>query len=257
MLEFRTERSIFRMTDNYSRSYHTTSDGQNIEDSIVLYEYRIEYRDEKKQKLFHIKFVSEYENIVLAWMNHRFNSEEFKSFNPRQVGKLEFMTSQFDKNVLENCLRLKEWMKSDDFFGKNLLYFSDEINQTSSFFQILEFMEYEDGKLLYLKRGVKSLDETSIKISAYRHLLEWNPINKTLKLTKLEIQSGQTYARNSKVVFDLSYNQDSKYFRLMNPDWQPDKKIRAQWKEYINSVIKDTTISQEITDLFDANYTSR
>lgn len=43
----------------------------------------------------------------------------------------------------------------------------------------------------------------------------------------------------------------------MNPDWQPDKKIRAQWKEYINSVIKDTTISQEITDLFDANYTSR
>ncbi|OMD50016.1 hypothetical protein [Paenibacillus odorifer] len=141
------------MTDNYSRSYHTTSDGQNIEDSIVLYEYRIEYRDEKKQKLFHIKFISEYENIVLAWMNHRFNSEEFKSFNPRQVGKLEFMTSQFDKNVLENCLRLKEWMKSDDFFGKNLLYFSDEINQTSSFFRFWNLWNMRMENYFILREG--------------------------------------------------------------------------------------------------------
>ncbi|MNC78802.1 hypothetical protein D3C75_1311080 [compost metagenome] len=48
-------------------------------------------------------------------------------------------------------------MKNDNFFGKNLLYFSDEINQTSGHFQILDFREYKDEQLIYRKGGSKEL----------------------------------------------------------------------------------------------------
>ncbi|MNV82804.1 hypothetical protein D3C71_1765620 [compost metagenome] len=115
-------------------------------------------------------------------------------------------------------------MESNEFFGINVLEFSDEINQTSSYFQILELVEYKDGELSYLKRGVKSFDEVSIKISAYRHLLEWNPINKTVKLTKLEIESGQTYSRDSEVIFNLGYNQETPFSQYINSAYQPNEK---------------------------------
>ncbi|MNC67219.1 hypothetical protein D3C75_1176960 [compost metagenome] len=97
--------------------------------------------------------------------------------------------------------------------------------------------------------GVKTFDESSIKISDYRHLLEWNPIHKTMKLTRLKINSGQTYARDSSVVFNLSYNQENPCIRFITPNHCPDKKTKKQWIEYLNSIDIDPKIKREVTDL--------
>ncbi|MCF7753167.1 hypothetical protein KQ941_01840 [Paenibacillus xylanexedens] len=245
MFEFKTDKSIFCMTNNYQRTFPTTSKKQNTTDLIVLYEYNIEHIDGIRKLT--INFVSEYADIIPDWIKSQYDSEVIKSFNSKLVGKLNLLTTQLDNNILENCLRLKELIKKDDFFGINVLRYSEEINQTSAYFQILDFREYENEELVYRKGGVMNNNDTATKISAYRHMLEWDQINKIVKMTELDIGSGQNdYSRKSKIVFELIYGGGLKF---VSPKSPPKKEIKENWINSISKIIDDPQILNKVNSL--------
>lgn len=233
------------MTNNYTRKFKTTENKKSVEKEIILYEYLIEYM-QNANNLIQIKFVSEYGNIIPEWINFQYNSKEIKLYDSKQlVGKLDAWTHLMDQNIWENCLRLKDRMIENNFFGVNVLRYSDEINQTSAYFQILDLREYKNNELIYRKGGVKS-DEVSIKISNYRHLLEWNIAEKTVKLTILDINSGQEYSRESYIIFELRYDKDTKF---ITPEYTPDVTTKNEWVNYVSEFIEDPEILNEVTSL--------
>jgi hypothetical protein len=144
-------------------------------------------------------------------------------------------------------LKLREAINEEDFFGKNLITYSDKVNHWSGHIQILDFLEYENEQLIYRKCGVKIPNENPIKISDYRHLLEWDALHQTVKLTRLYIKSGQRYSKDSPIVFSLSYNHENPVFNPSN--LKPDIQTKEQWIKYIDAIIVDPTINHQVKDL--------
>lgn len=83
--------------------------------------------------------------------------------------------------------------------------------------------------------------------------MEWNPLDKTVKLTGLGIKQGQEYAQDAHVVFYLSYSQENSFLQLNNRMSMPDKKTGDQWVEYVNCIVYDPNILYEITEVIKAN----
>ncbi|NUU61120.1 hypothetical protein [Paenibacillus agri] len=242
MIEFRTEHVRLSVSDIKYRGYRTTYQYDPDEDGLELYKYLIQCED--NGKLYEIEFISEtkYGNVVLQWWNHQLSQEKIKSLDLPTYTKLDALTSQIEENMLKNCYRLKDLVQQDTFFGINALILDFPGDERSGHIQILNYKEYERGQLIYHKGGVISYNEQPMKISEYRNLIEWNPVQMTVRLINLGIKQGQEYAGKSRVVFELSYNNENSYLKYVNPEWEPNKKTISKWMEYIRCIINDPDV---------------
>lgn len=246
---FKTEKSHFYLIGSFIKEVRT-SEGwdNNVQEWHMKYEYQIESRNEQDGKLYKINFSSIDGLIIPRWIDYQFNLSKINSLGADIWNHVSVLTNEADKNILENCLKLKEQLLKDTFFGIHVLQLGSLINDTSSYIQILDFYEYEDNKIVYYKGGVWTDKEQDIKISDYRHLLEWNPLDKQIKLLKLEIVPGQKFAANSHVLFNLSYDPVNPIVQF-NTKSKPDSKTVSKWIEYISQVIKDSAVIKVISNL--------
>lgn len=257
MIEFKTEKLRFSVSDIKYRGYRTTFYSDPVDGGLELYKYLIEF-EEENGKRFEIEFTSEINkgNVLLEWWNYQLSHEKIKSLNSPAYTKLDTLTSQIEENMLGNCYKLKNLVQQDTFFGINVLNLDFSGDKHTGHIQILDYKEYERGQLIYHKGGVTSRKEQPMKISDYRNLLEWNPIEETVRLINLGIKQGQEYAKSSRVVFELNYNKENAYLKFINPGWKPEKKTGEVWKEYVGCIIKDTEILTKVKTQIDTKLLS-
>lgn len=251
MMEFKTKKSCFRLLQNFVKEVRTTEGSDtNVKEWLDKFWYEIECRNEEGQMLFRIIFSSSDGYIIPKWVNHQYSDEKMKSLSPQFYSKVAVLTNQADTKLLENCQRLKEFLVKDTCFGINVIQFGDDYNQLSSFIQIIDFWQYgEEEQTLYYKGGVWNEKERPIKLSEYRHMLEWKPHDKQIKLTNLGIGQGQKYAKDAYLLFDMNYNREMTDIRLNNKIVYPDEKTVNTWVTFVKQVIDDKSVADEIPKL--------
>lgn len=250
-MEFKTEKSSFRLMQNYIKEVRTTEGfDTNVKEWLDKFWYQIECCNEKGQKLFRLIFSSSDGYIIPKWVNHQYSQEKMKSLSPYVYSQVATLTNQADKKQLENCQRLKECLEKDTCFGINVIKFGDHYNQSSSYIQIIDFWQYgEEEQTLYYKGGVWTEKERPIKISEYRHMLEWKPHDKQIKLTNLGIGQGQKYASDAYLLFEMNYNGEVADFSLNNIIVEPDEYTLNTWVTYVKQIIDDKSVADGIPKL--------
>ncbi len=190
-------------------------------------------------KITEIDFTFNKDDLLPEWMNYHFSSNkrntETKSNSIMQMHNLIYQT---DKHLQKNIERISEYIKKDNYFGWDGIWFeSDEINSIRRI-QIQRFIIRNENGEIYRKEGVYSEKEPDMKISEYRHLLEYIPSESKIKLINLGIKPGQKYANseNVKTILELNFSEDNPFLKI-NSKVTKNQDTIDRWYKYIQQVI--------------------
>ncbi|SEB27552.1 hypothetical protein [Paenibacillus sp. 276b] len=225
----------------YSNTLHTT-DKYHLPDQYdsIKYVYKLEFIDEEESIL--IRFVSDVGNIIPKWMAYYFSDEKINNVDkmyPIPMGILKKESAEFLK---DNIDRIREWFMWPSSNGKGVFVIAENVKID---IQILDMQILDsNNELIHQKKGVEILDRP-IKISEYRHLLEWLPKENKLTLFNLGIrQSRYPYA-----LFEVNFGDNSKSVTI-------DSKVKIDtvdpdWNEYLYQVLHDTGTTEVVAKLLE------
>ncbi|MDT9722285.1 hypothetical protein QVE09_25575 [Paenibacillus sp. ClWae2A] len=186
--------------------------------------------------------------IIPNWINHQYSQE--KLIPLESFYQVVALMKLADERLLENCQRLMELLEKDTCFGVNVIRFGELRDKSSNRIQILDFWQYgEEEQILYYKGGVWNEKESSIKISEYRHMIEWKPLDKQIKLINLGIKQGRKYTRDAYLLFEIDYNGEHPNIRVNN-SLKPNQVTYDKWKRYLTKVVDDIDVMDKIQNLF-------
>lgn len=225
----------------YSKELKTTL---NYEQDIYwpsMYTYNLELINEDGKSTF-IRFATEIGNLVAKWIIFYFNDEKMKKVEA--FNKVAGLKEISEEHLKKNIEGITKRFKYPDSFGK----VSIQINLNESIeVQILDLriINHSSGELIYQKKGVclPHNSEKDMKISEYRHLVEWHPQKSLVKLINLGIKKNKYPYQ----LFEVNYNEACPSVRV-----EPGvdiKLVDGDWNDYIAVVIKDQQDRENIRKL--------
>ncbi|MCZ1268220.1 MULTISPECIES: hypothetical protein [Paenibacillus] len=232
----------------YSETLRTTDKykGPDQNDSIK-YVYKLESIDEE-ESIF-IRFVSDVGNLIPKWMAYYFSDEKIDNVDKMYPNPMGILKKESAKLLKDNIDRIREWFMWPSANGKGVFVIEENLKID---IQIMDMQILNSNKeLIHQKKGVEILDRP-IKISEYRHLLEWLPKERNLTLFNLGIRQ----SRYPYPLFEVNFSDNSKsvkidsklsfYPKLQNATVNP-----KHWNGYITQVLHDPGTTEVVNKLLE------
>lgn len=189
-----------------------------------------------------IRFVSDVGNLIPKWMAYYFSDEKIDNVDKMYSNPMSVLKKESAKLLKGNIDSIREWFMSPDADGKGVFVIKEDVKID---IQIMDMQILDSNKeLIHQKKGVEILDRP-IKISEYRHLLEWLPKERKLTLFNLGIRQ----SRNPYPLFEVNISDNSKSVRI-------DSKVKIDtvdpdWNEYLYQVLHDTGTTEIVKKLLE------
>ncbi|WP_080833617.1 hypothetical protein [Cohnella massiliensis] len=235
----------------FTKSVRTTEYNEPVSGDLIQYRYQLKLEEEDSSVV--IEFTSGNAELVPTWMQYYFSTDKL-SLSKSVLSSMDILISTSEAHLRYNIERLKLLFMEDSSFGSASFRIDDNeiVHPTLSYkIEIQDLKMYSGKELTYRKRGVYVESERPMIISECRHLMEWLPSVRRLKLINKDISRGQKEPIKSKpyIVFDLDYSEDSPSFQWGNALGKDTGDNLHKWYAYATQLIEDMDINNRIYSL--------
>lgn len=234
----------------FTMPVRTTEYNEPVSGDLVRYKYQLKLDEEDSSVV--IDFTSGNAELLPTWMQYHFSTDKL-SLSKSVLNSMDILVSDSDAHLKLNIDRLKLLFMEDRCFGN--AYFRIDHNELidptlSHMIEIQDLKIFLSNELTYRKSGVYVESERPMLISEYRHLMEWLPSARSLKLINKDIFSGQKFPSQSNpyLVFELDYSEDSPSLQWGNALGTTTDNL-YKWYVYATQLIDDMDINNRIYSL--------